>query len=127
MSPRGDLHAWPAQVAAGGCSIGNLARLVRVMEVPGQFHKRRPALAANLFDHDTRFWGRRPADGRPARFDNSGLFHGDAGQPIAELLGVIQADAGNDRHLGQADVRGIESATQADLDHGNIHAATHEV
>src|SRR5687768_12279057 len=78
-------------------------------------------------DNRPGFWLHDAADYRSARLDDPGLFEGDARQGIAELLGVIVTDAGDDGNERPADVGRIEAASQADFEHRGIDAAPGEV
>ena len=50
-----------------------------------------------------------------------------AASSVAKLLGVIETDAGDQGDRRPADVGGVETAPQPDLDHRRVHPAAHEV
>src|SRR5262249_13055588 len=59
--------------------------------------------------------------------DDPRLLPRDLLDRVAEDLGVIQADRGDDRHQRREDVGAIEPAAEADLDHGDVDLAFGEV
>ena len=74
-------------------------------------------------DHLARLVGEHAADHRHARLDDAGLFAGDRRQRVAELLRVVEADAGDDRDQRLADVGRIEPAAQSHFQHGRVQPA----
>ncbi len=64
----------------------------------------------------------RRRDDRHAGFDDARLLPGDLCQRVAEQGGVFQAQGGDDRHLRQHHVGGVEPAAEPDLDHRPVHA-----
>ena len=62
----------------------------------------------------------REGDQGAARAEDSGLFAGDLGDGVAEIVLVIEGDVGDDRDQRFDDVGGIETAAHADLEDGDI-------
>ncbi len=60
----------------------------------------------NLFDH-----GRR--DNRNARFDNTAFLRGNLGERLAEILGVVESNVGNNGSKGRDYVCRIKATAQA--------------
>ena len=52
-----------------------------------------------------------------AGFDDAGLFVRDFGDGVAKHVRVIKSDRGDGAHLGHDDIRGVEPAAQANLEH----------
>ena len=55
-----------------------------------------------------------------ARLDDAGLLGGDVGLGGPGVLGVVDADVGDHRHLGVAHVGGVPATEQPDLDDGHV-------
>src|SRR5947209_982279 len=118
-----DLHARPLgyQAALGHLSFRNrqrgsgeprtyMPRLIAVMEVQAQLSERCAALLAGRFNCLPGLNNRGTADSRQSWLDDPRLFRRNAGQAVAELLGMVIADTGYDGDFGQADIGGIEPA-----------------
>ena len=65
-------------------------------------------------DHRARFVGLDADDGGPATLQDAGLFAGDQGQRVAQILLVVVVDGGDDRECRLVDDIGcVEPAAQA--------------
>ena len=52
--------------------------------------------------------------------DDAGLLDGDLLEGVAEELGVVETDIGDDRQQGGDDIGAVEPAAHADLDDGDV-------
>src|SRR5262245_50482278 len=84
----------------------------------------RVALAADFRNHMVRLRRQRPAYDRNACFDHTSLLARYRRQRSAELRLVIEGDRCNRRRQRGHDVRGIETATEADFEHGYVDLRT---
>ena len=98
-----------------------------VVEIDPQLAEWGVTFAADAFDDPPGLRPRGPADHRPTRLDDAGFFHGDASQAVPELLRVVEADAGDERHHRPAHIRGIEPPSQPDLHDGCLHSPADEM
>ena len=90
------------------------------MEVAAQFEERRLAFGRDAGDDVARFGGQHAADGGDARLDDAGFFTGDQGQGVSELLGVVEADRGDNGDGWPADVGGIQAAAESHFEHHRV-------
>ena len=65
--------------------------------------------------------GKLARDQDPPRAQDGRLLAGDGGQRVPQVLGVLQGDRGDRRHLGIDHVGGVEAPAQTHLDHGGVH------
>ena len=86
-------------------------------------HRRR---AASLWMACLRFAAAHPADGRAPPFEDTGLLRRDQPERIAELAGMVEGDAGDDRQGRPNDVGRVEPSSHADLEHDRPHPAAGE-
>ena len=89
------------------------------------FHQTAAARSADLANHVAGLRLDDPADDRHSRLDNARLFPGDGGQRVSQLLGMVEADAGDDGNRRLADIGRIEPSAQADFEHGGLHFPPH--
>src|SRR5205814_1967446 len=92
-----------------------------------ELSQRSAALASDALDDGAGLRCRHAADDRTARLDDARLLGRDARQAVAELLRVIEADAGDDRQRRPADVGRIKTTAETNLDDGRLGATTPEV
>ena len=115
--------SWPATAY----SKSTCRRLIAIAKVAARLNQPAAVLPGDAGDHRLRLRFRDAAHDRHARLDDPGLFAGDRGERVAELLRVVEADAGDDRHDGQADVGRIEPAAESDFQHGRVDLPLDEV
>jgi hypothetical protein len=53
--------------------------------------------------------------------DDPRLLERDFGNRVTQISFVVECDRCDDRHHGNNDVGGVETAAQSDLNHGNLH------
>src|ERR1700738_3117435 len=103
-----DLHGRPrtlrghrhARRPIGGSAYAGC--LVPITVVGVNLTQRRATLRANGFNNGASLGRAHAAAAGPARLDDARLFHGDLRQRVAQILGVVEAYAGDDRHEGPA-------------------------
>ena len=84
----------------------------------GQLH---PPLPAHRLHHLLGLPALAVEDGPAARLDDAGLLPGDKGDGVPQLLRVLQAQIGDDRHLGGGDhVGGVQTPPQAHLQYHDV-------
>ncbi len=66
------------------------------------------------------------ADGRPAAAIDMGFFEADFFTRVAQPVGVVQVDAGDDGDVGIDDVDGIQASAQADFEHDRVQPRLRE-
>jgi len=119
------------RAAAGDKALAGRATVVAASDLVGPIAadngQRRAALGGDPFQggQGLRLLGRR--DDRHAGLDDAPLLESDLGQRVAQQLGVVEAQAGDDRHQRRQDVRRVQPAAQANLDDGHVHRAGGEV
>ena len=79
-----------------------------------------PRLAGKLLKDRTRFGQCFTHYNRHTTLHDTSLFDGYGGQRMAQKLGVVQTDVGDDRQYGADDVGTVEPAAQPYLYDGNI-------
>jgi hypothetical protein len=60
------------------------------------------------------------SDQRAVCAENPGLFAGDCGDGVAQIVLMVEGDIGQNRKDGVDDVGGIEAATETDFEDGDI-------
>ena len=85
------------------------------------FRQLRACLPADSFHHAPDAGILIPQDHGAAGLDDARLFGGDGLHSVAQDLGVIQTDAGDDRRLRRVDdVGGVQAAAKAHLQHHDV-------
>ena len=109
----------------GGTQVGALAGTGQVgveelhVEV-FRVEKRAGNDAGAGFENGSRLVVPFAAEGGDAGLEDAGLLGRDGAARIAQQGTMVQADAGHDGQFGREYVGTVQTAAQADLDHGNI-------
>ncbi len=69
----------------------------------------------------------RQRDEGAVRAEDTGLFAGDLGDGVAEVVLMVERDVGNDGDQGVDDVGGVEAAAEADFEDGDVSLLLLEV
>ena len=84
-------------------------------------------LASTLHDNGLGFRLLLVAHHGNAGLDDAGLFVRNFGDGVAKHVRVVKSNRGNGAHLGHDDIRGVESAAQAHLEHHRCAADLRKV
>jgi hypothetical protein len=94
---------------------------------PRRVHDPRADRARSLEDRDPGLLGQRADDRRPSRPQDARLLAGDRAERAAEVDLVVEVDAHDGRGDRLDDVRRVEPAPEADLEHGHVDPLPPEV
>ena len=100
--------------------VQTLRRMILDVEVHAQLRQPAAVSPSDLAHHFPRLVGGHAANDGDAALDNARLFFGDGRQGLAQLLDVVEADAGNQRDGRRADVGRIEPAAEPHFQDGHI-------
>lgn len=93
----------------GNNGIGVVGKVDGCLQFGGTLHKDRTGFGMGLPYHDG-----------DVRLDDAGLFGGYLGEGVAEELGVVEPDVGNDAEVGGDDVGAVKPPAHAYLHHCHV-------
>ena len=96
-----------------------LARTRIDLRVIGDAEERRADLRADALNHGAP-WLARIANEGNAGLGDAGLVARDLLERLAQDIGMVEADVGDDRNIRRDEVRPVERTADADLDHGDV-------
>ena len=77
-------------------------------------------LVGTLLEHRTYIALGFTYNSRNTGLDDTRLFASNSGVVVTQQRYVVEADVGDNAHIGGDDIGGVQSATQAHLDNGHI-------